>query len=88
MATGEGSMENQMLLADLKERVTSAEMRMRASFDLVKRAALRSAVHQYDDAEDPGWEAELDDEIFQNAIETAAAEINVYKTAKKNLEQK
>lgn len=39
---------------------------IQARIDLL-RAALRLAAHDYDEADDPGWQADLDQEIFDKA---------------------
>jgi hypothetical protein len=52
----------------------------------VLRVANRVIGHQFDPAEDPGWQAELDDEQLDEAVVEMAAAINAKKEAKKSHE--
>lgn len=49
----------------------------------VLRLAHRVIGHEFDPAEDPGWQAELDDEQFDDAVCELAAAINAKKQAVK-----
>jgi len=47
--------------------------------DKVLRAALNVATHNYDAAEDPGWQAEMDSEMLDEAVVEMAAAIEAKK---------
>ena len=41
----------------------------------VIRSALRLAAHNWDDEADPGWQRDLEEEIFDNEIKTLAQQL-------------
>jgi len=65
----------------------SAEARMLSALDDVTHAALLHASDKFiTDPADPGWGAEVHDEMLIDAVTRAAADIEQWKIAKKNLE--
>lgn len=72
---------------DVKEALVCAEQHKACAVEKVVKASLGVAADHFDQkAEDPGWEAELNEEMLDDAIVECAAAINTLKHVKAVLE--
>lgn len=72
---------------DAKERLISAKQRRVVAVErVVSRALVRAADNFDQKAEDPGWEAEMNEEVLDDAIVEAAAAISAEKEARRACE--
>lgn len=70
--------------AELKDRLDRATQRVHVATEKVVQASLFCASDHFNEqAEDPGWTAEMHEDMLADAIVEAAAEINVMQAAEK-----
>lgn len=74
-------------MTDARENLIAAEQRKAVAVERVVQASLLVASERFDQkAEDPGWQAELYDEMLDEMIVECAAAINTLKHVKAVLE--
>lgn len=82
-------MENELQNADLKEHEVSALLTKIVAVEKVTHAALLRASDKFhQEAEDPGWTADMHENMLDEAIKEAAAAINLHREARRRLEGK
>lgn len=76
-----------MSTEEKKDRFLMAELRMGVALEKVTQAALLHASDEFNqEASDPGWGAELHEDMLRDAVEEAVVEIDAWRTARKEYE--